>query len=264
MRAKNAPDPSKRTRKIPTAKKTIQRPRGTPLSLSPGRADKGTEKYGFSGPKPNKALSAKLESLRKTIRACSKCFPKGGNCPVAGTGPALKGGLFLIGQAPGIREPAAQKNFAWTAGKRLFQWFGTIGMTEEKIRDNAHLTAVTKCYPGKAPSGQGDRRPNRQEVENCAPYLDEALRLASPRVVVLIGSLAIERILGPKKFSEVIGFEFPVELPGGPAWVIPIPHPSGASPWPHLPGNREKLLRAFALIRKRLQREGLYSTFTAS
>jgi uracil-DNA glycosylase len=180
---------------------------------------------------------------------------------VAGTGQAKKGGLFLIGQAPGIREPAAQKNFAWTAGKRLFQWFQTIGMGEENIRRYAYITAVTKCYPGKSKSGKGDRKPTPQEVENCAPYLDEALRSLSPSVVVPIGSLAIERILGPHPFSEVIGKEFQKDLPGGPAWVIPIPHPSGASPWPYMPGNRQKLERAFDLIKKRLQKQKLYGQF---
>lgn len=207
-------------------------------------------------------LEKDLLKLHRKIKGCSKCFPKADNCPVPGTGPAATGGLFLIGQAPGIKEPAAQKNFAWTAGKRLFQWFGTIGMTEEKIRANGHITAVTKCYPGKAKHGKGDRKPNPQEVSNCAPYLDEALRLTKPSVVVLIGSLAIERILGPMPFSEAIGCEFKKNLPGGPAWVIPIPHPSGASPWPYMPGNKEKLKRALVLIRKRLQKQGIYSRFT--
>ncbi|HTA76026.1 MAG TPA: uracil-DNA glycosylase family protein [bacterium] len=208
-------------------------------------------------------LEKELQQLHKTINRCSKCFPKKDNCPVSGTGSAKKGGLFLIGQAPGIREPIAQKNFAWTAGKRLFQWFGTIGMTEEKIRENAYITAVTKCYPGKSKSGKGDRKPNPQEVQNCAPYLDEALRITSPSVVVLIGSLAIERILGPQPFSEVIGKEFEKELPGGMAWVIPIPHPSGASPWPYMPGNKEKLDAALDLIRKRLKKQKIYSQFLA-
>jgi uracil-DNA glycosylase len=207
------------------------------------------------------SLNKDLQRLHNEIKTCSKCFPKKDNCPVSGTGQAEKGGLFLIGQAPGIREPIAQKNFAWTAGKRLFQWFLKIGMTEEKIRENAYITAVTKCYPGKAKHGKGDRKPNGQEVENCAPYLDEALRITSPSVVVLIGSLAIERILGPQPFSEVIGKEFQKELPGGPAWVIPIPHPSGASPWPYMPGNKEKLERAFGLIQKRLKKQKLYSQF---
>ena len=154
---------------------------------------------------PRLSIEENLSRLHQTIRRCSKCFPRGGNCPVPGTGQAKKGGLFLIGQAPGVREPAAQKNFAWTAGKRLFQWFLSLGMTEEKIRQYAYITAVTKCYPGKAPHGKGDRRPNPEEVAHCAPYLDEALSLLSPSVVVLIGGLAIERILGPHKFSEVIG-----------------------------------------------------------
>jgi uracil-DNA glycosylase len=206
-------------------------------------------------------LEASLDRLHQDIRNCTKCFPKGGNCPVPGTGQPKKGGLFLIGQAPGVREPAAQKNFAWTAGRRLFQWFGTLGMPEEKIRKYAYITAVTKCYPGKAAHGKGDRKPNPQEVVNCSPYLDKALSLLSPTVVILIGGLAIERILGPQKFSGVIGKEFRKELPGGPAWVIPIPHPSGASPWPYLPGNKEKLGRALRLIKKRLQNQKLLEPF---
>jgi uracil-DNA glycosylase len=82
-------------------------------------------------------------------------------------------------------------------------------------------------------------------------------------VVVLIGSLAIERIMGAQPFSEVIGKEFQKELPGGPAWVIPIPHPSGASPWPYMPGNKEKLEKALGLIQKRLKKQNIYSQFLA-
>jgi uracil-DNA glycosylase len=134
-------------------------------------------------------------------------------------------------------------------------------MTEDLIRQNAYITAVTKCYPGKAAHGKGDRKPNPQEVAHCSPYLEKAMVLLAPRVVVPIGGLAIERILGPHLFSEVIGKEFEKELPSGPAWVIPLPHPSGASPWPYLPGNKEKLDRALRLIKKRLQKQGLYRQF---
>jgi uracil-DNA glycosylase len=206
-------------------------------------------------------LPAQLEGLHRRIKGCSLCFLHGGNRPVAGTGKAEKGGLFLIGQAPGVKEPIAQKNFAWTAGKRLFQWFLTLGMTEELIRQNAYITAVTKCYPGKAAHGKGDRKPNPQEVAHCAPYLEKALELLSPSVVVPIGGLAIERILGPHLFSEVIGKEFQINLPSGLVWVVPLPHPSGASPWPYLPGNKAKLDRALGLIKRRLQKQGTYSQF---
>jgi uracil-DNA glycosylase len=134
-------------------------------------------------------------------------------------------------------------------------------MTEELIRQNAYITAVTKCYPGKAAHGKGDRKPNPQEVAHCAPYLEKALELLSPSIVVPIGGLAIERILGPHLFSEVIGKEFQINLPSGLVWVVPLPHPSGASPWPYLPGNKAKLDRALGLIKRRLQKQGTYSQF---
>ena len=82
-------------------------------------------------PPSKRALAAELKGLHQTIRGCSKCFKKGGNCPVSGTGLPQRGGLFLIGQAPGIKEPVAQKNFAWTAGRRRCS--GTVIMARIAI-----------------------------------------------------------------------------------------------------------------------------------
>lgn len=163
----------------------------------------------------------------------------------------------MVGQAPGVREPAAQMNFAWTAGRRLFKWLASIGYPEPRLRANAYITAVTKCYPGKSKSGSGDRKPAPWEVENCAPYLEEVLLLLRPSVIVPIGGLAVERLLGEKQMSVTIGKEFKREIPGGVASVIPLPHPSGASPWAHMPGNREKLAKALRLIKTRLKRQGI-------
>jgi uracil-DNA glycosylase len=165
--------------------------------------------------------------------------------------------LFLVGQAPGRREPAARMMFAWMAGKRLFSWFDSIGIPEVVIRTRAYLTAVTKCYPGKGKNGKGDRRPSPGEVANCAPYLDEALRLVRPRLVVPIGSLAVERILGRMSLSDAVGRTFERELPGGKARVIPLPHPSGASTWFVHAGNKGKLAKALALIGKATKVAGL-------
>jgi uracil-DNA glycosylase len=215
----------------------------------------------MANPQPQKALAAQLDALHARIHRCHRCFKAKDNLPVTGKGLARTGGFLLVGQAPGIREPKAQMNFAWTAGRRLFKWLLTVGLSESKLRSNAYITAVTKCYPGKSKSGSGDRKPAPWEVEYCAPYLDELMRRLKPALVVPIGGLAVERFLGEKQMSVTIGQEYRREGPGGPTYIIPLPHPSGASPWAHMPGNREKLEKALRLIRRRLKKEGIEDWF---
>jgi uracil-DNA glycosylase len=161
-----------------------------------------------------------------------------------------------VGQAPGVREPVVQRMFAWTAGKRLFQWLSTIGLSESWVRTDAYLTAVTKCYPGKARGVGGDRKPSPWEVANCAPFLDEVMRILKPRVVVPIGSLALERVLGVKELTPCVGRKFKVRLPGGPAVVIPLPHPSGASTWFVRAANKRRLAKALASIKREMKAIG--------
>ena len=69
--------------------------------------------------------------------------------------------VLFIGQAPGDKEPVMGKPFAWTAGRNLFKWFGTLGVDEETFRDNVYMAAVCRCFPGKNPKG-GDRVPLRR------------------------------------------------------------------------------------------------------
>jgi len=212
-------------------------------------------------------MNVRLTRLHARIRRCRRCFPKGGNPfggprvarPVPGEGGGRTRGVLFIGQAPGVREPVEQRMFAWTAGKRLFRWLSTIGLEEQRVRTRAYIAAVTKCYPGKVPrrpssasgSSGGDRKPTPWEVSNCAPYLDELMRILKPRVVVPIGGLALERVMGVKELTACIGHEFRVRLPHGEALVIPLPHPSGASTWFVRPANKVRLRRALAILKRR-------------
>lgn len=156
-----------------------------------------------------------------------------------------------MGQAPGVREPVEQRMFAWMAGKRLFRWLSTVGIPESLVRTRGYIAAVTKCYPGKAKGGGGDRKPSPREVANCAPYLDELMCLLKPQVVVPIGGLALERVLGVKELTACVGREFRVRLPHGEARVIPLPHPSGASTWFVYPSNQKRLKKALTLLKRR-------------
>lgn len=179
------------------------------------------------------------------LRNCRRC-PRMRPPPVSGGAVVSK--VILVGQAPGVREPAAKKPFAWTAGRTLFRWFEqTAGLTEEEVRARIYFAAVCRCFPGKAPGGS-DRVPNPQEIANCSSWLDREIEILQPRLVIPVGKLAIAQFLRLTKLEEVIGRSFRVQRAGLPFDLIPLPHPSGASPWHKIPPGRELVAQALQLI----------------
>jgi uracil-DNA glycosylase len=114
---------------------------------------------------------------------------------------------------------------------------------------------VTRCYPGKHPSGRGDRTPTPEEIALCRFWLDWELRLLRPDVIVPVGGVAVKRLLGISRLDDGIGSRF--EL--GDAVAVPLPHPSGASGWLNSEANRERLAAALALLSEELSRAGVLS-----
>jgi len=153
---------------------------------------------------------------------------------------------MLVGQAPGVHELAANRPFAAAAGRRLFSWLQRVGFEEERLRSCCYITAVMKCFPGKGE--RGDLRPSRQQLANCAPWLEQELALVRPRVLIPVGQLAIERFLGKVRLAAVVGRRFTRRIGGRDVTVIPLPHPSGASAWPNQPENQKRIQRALELI----------------
>ncbi len=156
--------------------------------------------------------------------------------------------VFLLGQAPGSREPELGRPFAWTAGKQLFKWFAPLGIDEQQFRERIYMAAVCRCFPGKARSGGGDRVPSREEVGNCKPWIEAELALLEPELVILVGRLAIEQFLPPRPLVEQIGKVHRIERGRRAMDVIPLPHPSGASTWPRTEPGKSLTARALGLI----------------
>lgn len=159
---------------------------------------------------------------------------------------------MLVGQAPGQVEKADQQPFAGRAGKTLFKWLARAGMSEETVRENVYIAAITRCYPGPSPSGRGDRVPSHVEQELCSHWLDAELALIQPRVIIPVGRLAIDRFLPKAPLERLIGKSHEVELRGFAASVVPLPHPSGASSWVHGAGHAELLAAALDKLRSML------------
>lgn len=163
-------------------------------------------------------------------------------------GPAVLSPVMLIGQAPGIREIEQRRPFCWTAGKTLFNWFGSIGLDEPAFRQRVLISAVCRCFPGKNPKG-GDRVPDRDEVTHCGGWWRTEMALLRPRLIIPVGKLAIAQLMDCGRLNDVVGQQWPYRSEAGwQADIIPLPHSSGASTWFKMDPGRALLRQALGLI----------------
>ena len=195
--------------------------------------------------------SRKLAAHVRRLLLCRRC-PRM-HPPVVSGGP-VPSQVILVGQAPGDKEPIAGKPFAWTAGKTLFRWFEeSCGLNEAAFRASIYMAAVCRCFPGKNPAG-GDRVPAPDEVANCSSWLKREIEILQPRLILPVGKLAIQQFIPGGRLDEVVGKQFTVKF-----WIrnrpgifccdiIPLPHPSGASPWHRVPPGKDLLFRALRLV----------------
>lgn len=186
-----------------------------------------------------------VEKHLAALRACQRC-PRMHRPVVVGRPVASR--VILVGQAPGDKEPKLGRPFAWTAGKTLFKWFhGALGWSEDEVRDRIYFAAVCRCFPGKRPEG-GDRVPAPDEIANCSAWLEREFALLRPTLVLPVGKLAISQFLGERPLIETIGRKFPVTYRGHAVDCIPLPHPSGASPWHRMEPGKTLLQQALVLV----------------
>jgi uracil-DNA glycosylase len=193
------------------------------------------------------ARQRRLTSHVASLRACTLC-PKM-HKPVVSGGPVVSR-VLLVGQAPGVKEPVLGRPFAWTAGKTMFGWFDRFcGIDEAAFRASIYMAAVCRCFPGKNPSG-GDRVPDETEIRNCSFWLLEELSILRPLLVIPVGKLAIRQFMEFDKLADVVGKSFPLAFHGHEFDLVPLPHPSGASPWHRIEPGKTFLKNAMKLIKK--------------
>ena len=182
-----------------------------------------------------------------SLRSCRKC-PRMQSTPVSG-GPVLSR-VILVGQAPGVKEPVLGRPFAWTAGKAMFKWFEQeIGVTEMEFRQTVYMAAVCRCFPGKNSQG-GDRVPSREEVVRCREWLRAEIAILKPGLVIAVGRLAIGQFLEElPALTDLVGHIVRVQKFDHHFDLVPLPHPSGASPWSRIEPGKTLTKKALALIR---------------
>lgn len=187
-----------------------------------------------------------LVALHARVLGCRQCQQAG---HLARANPISHGGsigdrVMVIGQAPGPVTDRKGYHFAGPAGKGLEGWLERAGFPPGYFRQHCYLTSLTRCFPGKARAGKGDRRPSPAEMGLCRPFLDEELALVNPSVVLLVGQMAIEAFLGKQRLETVIGNVY--EREG--RFYVPLPHSSGVSRWLNDPAHRQLVDLAVARL----------------
>jgi len=199
--------------------------------------------------RPNPAASLSVPATfgrhLERLGACRRCPAVAGR-PVARL--VTRSAVYLRGQAPGPTEEREGMGFCGPAGKTLFRWFASIGVDEARFRERVFMGALIRCFPGKNDGRDGDRRPSRTEIDACADHFAEELRQLRPRLVLLVGQMAIAQLLPGQTLDAVVGGAFPLEYAGHAFTALPLPHPSGLSRWIQKEPGRGLLQRALALL----------------
>ncbi len=187
-----------------------------------------------------------LSGLKRDQHACRSCLLAGHpleSLPVIAPGEGQP--AYLYGQAPGVVEGDERRPWRGRAGATLRRW---LELDEDEFYATFYCASVTRCYPGRALSGRGDRTPTPEEQELCEHWRDDELRLLAPRLIVTVGGLAARRLLDVRSVTESVGRRY--EAYG--AVAIPLPHPSGASGWLNDPRNRACVAGAVLAIKAEL------------
>lgn len=127
--------------------------------------------------------------LKAAVAGCTACeLHKSRTRTVFGVGDEDADWLF-IGEAPGAEEDAQGEPFVGQAGKLLDNMLKSIGL---KRGDNVYITNVVKSHP------PDNRNPLPEEIAACMPYLRRQIELIQPKLIVTLGKIASEALLGNK------------------------------------------------------------------
>ena len=140
-------------------------------------------------------LEKELKDLHEIIRICRLCpLHETRTNAVPGEGPT-NAQLFFVGEAPGAQEDETGRPFVGRSGKLLISMIEEIGLSREDV----FISSILNCRPPK------NRTPKRLEIELCRPYVEKQIELINPRIIVLLGRVAISSIVGPWKVTESHG-----------------------------------------------------------
>ena len=162
-----------------------------------------------------------LTSLDEVVKKCKKCnLHKTRKNTVFGEGDP-DSDIMIIGEAPGREEDEVGRPFIGRAGKLLNEFLKSIGLN----RDLVFIVNTIKCRPPE------NRDPEIVEINACSDYLDQQINIIKPKVLVLLGKIAANRLLGEdipmselrlKKFF-IDKYDIPIIVFYHPAYILRSP-----------------------------------------
>ncbi len=166
----------------------------------------------FSGTKLQK-----LEKLKKNIQLIKNCeLKKTATNIVFGDGNA-NAKLMIVGEGPGAQEDASGIPFVGRAGKLLDKMLESIHLNRTKV----YISNVVNYRP---PS---NRRPTEEEIARYLPYLRSHIEIINPKILILLGSTALNTIIGNEEvISRARGKWFQKEIGTVKPWIIASFHPA--------------------------------------
>ncbi len=136
-------------------------------------------------PAPVAGSMPDLPALQRFLAGCPRCkLSKSRTNIVFGQGNP-KADLMFVGEAPGRDEDEQGLAFVGKAGQLLTKIIEAMGYKREDV----YIANLVKCHP------PNNRNPEPDEVASCRPFLDEQIRLISPKVIVTLGTFAAQAIL---------------------------------------------------------------------
>jgi len=181
-----------------------------------------------------------IEELNQEIRKCTKCrLSETRTRTLCGEG-NLNARLFLIAQAPGKNEDRKGKMFIGPSGEVLDELFETISIDKKEL----YMTNLIKCMLPKY------RKPKKDEIEICSPYLDREIELIDPEVLVPLGYYATKYIfekytllmVAKSEFNEVCGKFYLKDY----RKVLPLQHPAVLL---YRPSSREEVIKNYRKLK---------------
>lgn len=126
------------------------------------------------------------EELENSIKNCQKCkLCKTRQNIVFGVG-NKNATIMFIGEGPGADEDRLGEPFVGRAGKLMNMAFKMVGINREDV----YIANIVKCRPPQ------NRNPEDDEANACLDYLRNQVILVKPKIIVLLGSVALKNILG--------------------------------------------------------------------
>ena len=136
---------------------------------------------------------ALLTAIRERVRVCTKCshLACSRTQTVFGVGNP-DADLMFIGEAPGVDEDQQGEPFVGRAGQLLTRIIKAMNFAREDV----YIANILKCRPDTAPGAFGNRPPTPTEMQTCRPFLVEQIEVIRPSVLVALGAVAVEGLLG--------------------------------------------------------------------